>query len=155
MGVVTDFVANMPFWYWFMLAAALIALELATGSTYLLWPAGAAALVGLAFPLSGSWTLQIGLFAAATIALSLVGPPYLKPLLKRARHDHHALNDRGRQKIGARCSAHEGFSGGRGRVRYGDTVWLAQTQNGDDPQADALLEIVDVDGVTLVVRPVA
>ena len=61
----------MPFWYWFVLAAVLLIVEIATGTTYFLWPAAAATVVGFLdlWPLEGEWRLQLLVFAVVTVLL--------------------------------------------------------------------------------------
>ena len=64
-----EFLQTMPFWYWWVLAVALLIIELITGSTYFLWPAIAAALVGFfdIWPLDGEWQIQLILLKAFQI----------------------------------------------------------------------------------------
>ncbi|MEZ5893877.1 MAG: NfeD family protein [Parvularculaceae bacterium] len=80
-----DFLAAMPFWYWWVFALALLVIELGTGSTYFLWPAIAAFAAGLfdLGPLDGQWQLQLIVFAAVTIFLSVYAPPKVRPWLHR------------------------------------------------------------------------
>ena len=44
---VSDLYLTHPFWVWIGFAAALLAVEVATGSGWLLWPAAAAAVVSV------------------------------------------------------------------------------------------------------------
>ena len=48
MAALTEILAAQPFWFWAGLAAALLAVEAATGTGWLLWPASSAGVVALA-----------------------------------------------------------------------------------------------------------
>jgi hypothetical protein len=151
-----EFLESMPFWYWFVLAAALLIVEIATGTTYFLWPAAAACLVGLAdiWPLDGNWRIQLALFAVTTVILTIYGTPRVKPLLARGQKDHLTLNERGAQKIGRRVRVEEAFVAGEGRVRIGDTVWAAASETGENFAKDAEVVVVRVDGAKVYVKAV-
>ena len=151
MEAVIDFLSAMPVWYWFILALVLLILELTTGTTYLLWPAAAAAIVGLCFPIAGLWWAQFGLFGAATIGLTLVGPTHIAPWIKKTQSDHFDLNTGMAKKVGQIATVEADFITGRGKVRLGDTSWLAQSQGGEDFAAGARVVVSDVDGMKLIV----
>lgn len=150
----TEFLAEMPFWWWFVLAALLLMIEIATGTSYFLWPAAAASVVGLLDigPLDGAWGLQLLVFAAITVLLTIFATPKVKPWLHRSRQDHLTLNERGEQKIGKRATVEEAFAGGEGRVKFGDTVWAAQSENRENFPRGAEVEIVRVEGARLIVK---
>jgi membrane protein implicated in regulation of membrane protease activity len=154
--IMIEFLAEMPFWYWWVLAVALLIIEIATGTTYFLWPAAAATVLGFAdiWPMDGAWRGQLALFAAITVLLTIFATPKVKPWLHKSQRDHHTLNERGAQKIGKRVRVEEAFSTGVGRVRLGDTVWLAESDGGADFDKGAEVEIVSVDGAKLLVKGV-
>lgn len=149
-----EFLQSMPFWYWWVLAALLLIVEISTGTTYFLWPAAAAAVVGFSdiWPLDGQWRPQLLLFAAITVALTIFATPRVRPLLQKGQTDHLTLNERGAQKIGKRVKVEEAFVSGRGRVRYGDTVWAAESETGENHPVGAEVEIIRVDGAKLFVK---
>lgn len=152
-GFVT-FLAEMPFWYWWVFALALLTIELLTGSTYFFWPAIAALAAGLIdlWPLDGQWQIQLIVFAAVTIVLSVFAPPYVKPWLHRTQTDHMTLNERGAQKIGRRAVVDETFVNGAGKVKLGDTLWLAESENGENLTEGAMVEITRAEGTKLFVK---
>lgn len=151
-----DFLATMPFWYWWVLALVLLVIELGTGSTYFLWPAAAAVFVGLFSlgPIAGAWQMQLILFAAVTIVLAIFAPPYVKPWLRRTQADHPNLNERGAQKIGRRAIVAGAFVNGAGKVRLADTLWIAEAVDGQDFADGASVEIVRTEGARLFVKAV-
>ena len=144
----------MPFWYWWVLAVVLLTIELMTGTTYFLWPAVSAVLVGLfdIWPLQDAWQIQLILFSGFTIALSIFAPPYVKPWLLKTRQDHLTLNQRGAQKIGKRATVDGVFENGVGKVRLGDTLWLAESVDGEDYAAGAQVEVTRSEGTKLFVK---
>ncbi len=151
-----EFLETMPFWHWFVLAAVLLIVEISTGTTYFLWPAAAATVVGFAdlWPLDGNWRLQLLIFAVVTVALTVYATPKVKPWLHKSQRDHLTLNERGAQKIGKRVKVETAFSSGEGRVRFGDTVWSAESEKGENFDEGAEVEIVRVDGAKLYVKAV-
>jgi membrane protein implicated in regulation of membrane protease activity len=151
--MMVEFLQSMPFWYWFVFAVVLLIIEISTGTTYFLWPAAAATLIGLLdfWPLDGNWRVQLLIFAAVTVFLTVFATPKVKPWLHKSQKDHLTLNERGAQKIGKRARVEETFSSGEGRVRYGDTVWSAASENGQNFEKGAEVTITRVDGATLFV----
>ena len=154
MQFIIDFISTMPFWYWWVFAVALLVIELSTGSTYFLWPAIAAVVTGLMSisPLGVFWQSQLLAFAALTIALSVVAPRYVKPWLHKTQEDHELLNERGAQKIGRRAVVDETFVNGTGQVRLGDTLWLAESEDGANLEAGANVVVARVEGTKLFVN---
>lgn len=154
MDAVFSYLETMPFWHWWVLAVVLLFIEIATGSTYFLWPAAAAALVGVSdiWPFDGNWQAELALFAVITILLTIFATPRVKPWLHRTRSDHLTLNERGAQKIGKRAVVDEAFMNGAGRVKFGDTVWAAESASGENFAEGAAVEITAVDGAKLFVK---
>lgn len=154
MDAVFSYLETMPFWHWWVLAVLLLLIEIATGSTYFLWPATAAVAVGASdlWPFDGNWQAQLALFAVITILLIIFATPRVKPWLHKTRSDHLTLNERGEQKIGKRAVVDEAFANGGGRVKFGDTVWAAESASGENFAKGAAVEIVRVDAAKLVVR---
>ena len=148
-----DFLAAMPFWYWFVFAIVLLVIELSTGSTYFLWPAIAAALVGLMalVPIT-TWQSELIMFAAITVVLSIVAPAHVKPWLHRSQEDHQNLNDRGAQKVGRKVTVETTFENGVGKVRMGDTAWLAEAVHGENFEEGVNVEVVRVEGTRVFVQ---
>ncbi len=157
MGEIGSFLSSMPFWYWWVLAVILLIGEIVTGTTYILWPAAAAVVVGvLAIFLPGSlWYVELFLFALIAVALTYYGTPYLKAWLRNAKTDHENLNERGAQKVGQRAVVEVAFAGGKGKVRFGDTLWLATCPDLDVIETGVQVEIIDVQGTTMVVKKVS
>ncbi len=152
MGDVIYWLTNVDTSHWLVLALILLIAELTTGTTYLLWPAVAAGLTGLASLFFGlAFGAEVASFAVLTIALTLIGRPIVRDRLYK-RVDATPLNERGASLIGARAVAVDAFANNAGSVKLGDTIWRAASA--DPVAAGQAVEIVGVEGATLQVRPV-
>jgi len=143
-----EFLESMNGTRWIVLGVALIIGEIVTGTTYILWPAIAALLVGvLAFfiPLFG-WEMQFLLFFLISGVLLLVGHKFVRPQMKGGETSD--LNDRATAMIGMRVRAVKDFELGQGRVQVGDTQWRARVNDGN-PKAGEELQVKSVKGTTL------
>ena len=135
---------------WMAIAAVLLTVELLTGSGWLLWPAGSAAVVGAlnAGPDQGL-AAQAATFAALTAASTYAGRRWLG----RRAHEGHDPNDPMTRLIGREGEAASGFEGGRGRVFIDGKEWAAELE-GEGPVArGGRVEVVAlVGGARLKVR---
>jgi membrane protein implicated in regulation of membrane protease activity len=137
---ILDIFANHAFLSWLALGAVFLGFELATGSGWLLWPAGSATAVALltiitAFGLAG----QAAMFAALTIVTTYLGRRFLN------RHVAHPddLNDSGARLIGAEGRAATVFQGGIGRVFVDGKEWSAELDEpGSPPAVGARVRVV-------------
>ncbi|MEM9988997.1 MAG: NfeD family protein [Pseudomonadota bacterium] len=155
MDVIASFLLDMPFWAWFVIAAFFLLGEVITGTTFLLWPAIAALLMGLItiVQLDGQWVTQWILFAILTVALGIVGKPYAERWINQSSSDRPNLNEAGQLKVGKRGRAATTFSSGQGRVVLGDTQWSARAV--DDTVAVAEgdeIEVVSMEGTVVIVK---
>ena len=141
----------LHFWWW-ILALVLIALEVIMPGYFMLWigiAAGVTGLVMLAAP--GLSLLGQALVFAVLAFLSCAVYWYgLRPKLMRDEPGDALLNRRGEQKIGQRYVLAEAIVNGRGKARVGDSLWLV---SGPDLPVGSMVEVVGVDGTTLLVRP--
>ncbi len=153
MTALIDFLSTMPYWYWFVFAGILLISEIATGTTYLLWPAAAAAFVGLLDmgPMDGMWQWQLAIFALMTFALTIFVTPYARDWIHNQPTDNEMLNQRGARQIGKVVRAHGDFVDGIGKVKLDDTVWLAKTEPDAEIVAGTQLVVKDIKGATLIV----
>lgn len=132
---------------WLIFGVILLTLEVLTGTTYILWPAVAALIVGvMVFVLPLGWEMQFLLFFVIGTVLLFAGHKYFRPMMKGGEPSD--LNDRARSMIGMRVKAVNDFDAGRGRVQVGDTQWQAMMDLGNAAKGDEL-RIVDVVGTTL------
>ena len=150
MDALFSFLGELQTWHWLAFALLLLIAEIATGTTYLLWPAAAAGLVGAAMAITPlNWPAQLGTFAVLTLVLTVTGRTYVKGRwLTRGAPEQ--LNERSAAMIGQLALADVQFSAGIGRVKIGDSVWRAASDEAISP--GDRVEIVGVEGVTLKVK---
>lgn len=149
-----ELIAAVSPWHWFALAGVILIAELLTGTTYLLWPAAAAVLVGFVHlsPIDVGWVAEVVLFAGLSAILALFGDRFVRPAWFRT--DRPRLNDPSARLIGSTVVAVTPFTTGSGRVRVGDSEWAAALVPDHGPvDAGATLTVVAVEGVTLRVEP--
>ena len=134
--------------HWLVLGLILLIAEMASGTTYLLWPAVAAFITALlAWIAPTGWVVEIVVFGVLILVLTYFG----HPLVKRWRNEGAAngLNERGAALIGSRGVVST-FANGVGSVRVQDTVWRALSE--DELLAGQEDEVTAGDGATLKVR---
>lgn len=143
MNILPDLIASHPFWAWMALGAVFLAVEVATGSGWLLWPAGSAALTGLAMLL---WPLDapvaIALFAALTIVTTYVGRRFIRGALAAPNDVNNPLN----RLVGHRGEAATDFVGEDGRVFVDGKEWSAVLDGPGPLPVGAKVEVVEVVG---------
>jgi membrane protein implicated in regulation of membrane protease activity len=138
-----------PFWSWMAFAALLLAIEVATGTGYLLWPSASAAVVALVTPvLPGGFPGQLTLFAILTLATSLLGRHVLPRRLTQGGPD---INDNLARLVGHRGRAVSEFEDGRGRVFIDGKEWPA-IADGKPPKRDQEVKVTAAEGVVLKVE---
>ena len=141
---------------WFLIAIALLVVELASTTFYAIFLAAGAAVAGLMaffFPDSPSW-----LQAVVAVAVAVAGVVLVRPILGRRLH--------GRGGDAISPGVHGGFVGQRalstdtigdelhpGHVRLAGEVWLAYTDAHQPIDGGVPVIVSAVRGTTLVVRP--
>ncbi|GFM27253.1 MULTISPECIES: NfeD family protein [unclassified Novosphingobium] len=147
-----DDLMNLEVHYtWLAIGLVLAIAEMAIPGVFLIWMAGAALITGLvAWLLPIGLPLQIVIFALLSIIAVFTG--------KRVLKDHPVvaadpkMNQRGERVVGETVVVTQAIEGGSGRVRLGDSEWLAK---GADAIVGTRLKVVGHDGVVLVVEPMA
>lgn len=144
MDALSGFLDGLTIWHWVGLGIVLLAIEVAVGTFDLLWVAAGAfltALFVLVVPLpAGGWQGQMVFFGVVAIAFVISGRTVFKGLRKQ-QTSHPNLNDRLASMVGQHGRAATVFVDRRGKVKVGDTVWLAE-------QADSAV-IVEGDAVVI------
>lgn len=137
---------------WWILALVLIAAELVAPGYFLLWIGVAAGIMGLVtlfFP-GLPFLAQAVVFGLLAVGTCYVYWKFIRPATE-LRDDQPLLNRKGDRMVGRRVLVAEPFVNGRGKVRVGDTVWLAE---GPDVEPGAVVEVIAVSGTTLRVKAV-
>lgn len=152
MDGLVDFYGTHSFWVWVAIAAALLALEVAAGSGWLLWPSASAAVMAFVSLFTSSAALEIGLFAALTIVTTLTARRFWP---REARGGVSDINDNVARLVGHRGRVAMAFVGGAGRVMVDGKEWAADSEDGEPLEIEAIVEVVGLSGGTrLLVRQV-
>lgn len=154
MDALIEWIWDFSYWHWWALAVILAAAEIVVPTTYLLWPAISAALVGLALAVFGDfdWRLQVLAFAVLAVLSTVLWFRWWRqrPETKTAS----TLNSRSARYIGRRLHLTKDVIDGHGQIQLDDTWWPARTQSGDGLKTGDQVEVVASDGAVLVIRPV-
>lgn len=143
-------IVAQPHWFWITLGGVLLATEMLGANGYLLWSGVSALLVGLlVWLLPLGWELQGFIFAVLTVAVAVLWWYWLR---KRPVAVPSGLNQRSRQLIGTRAVLMEPMHSGMGRINIGDSSW--RMQSAEDLPIGTEVEVIAVEGITLLVRPV-
>ena len=137
-----------PHWHWLALGMFLAAAEILVPGVFLIWLAGAALITGLV-----TWLLPIGvpiqivIFAVLAIVAVFSGKRYLAahPVVDA----DPKMNRRGLRLAGETAVVVQAIDGGTGRVRHGDSEWLAK---GCDAAVGERVRISGSDGAVLIVE---
>ena len=144
-----DWINDIIYWHWLILAVVLIILEILMPGAYFLWMGVSAAIVGGAmfvFP-QMPILVQVLIFAVLSVITVVMYKSYRKknPLVT----DEPALNRRGEQYIGRSFTLKEPIGNGEGKIIVDDTTWKI---TGRDIDAGETVRVVAVEGSTLVVE---
>jgi len=137
-------------WMWWIIAAVLGILELIVPGVFFVWLAVAAAIVGLlVLVLPIPLMAQIALFALLSVIAVWASRRWF------TRHpiasDAPLLNQRVRSYIGHSFTLEQAIVNGRGKLKIGDSQWLA---TGPDLAAGTMVRVTgEADGV-LIVEPI-
>lgn len=147
-----DTLNHLEAWHWLALGAALLALEIASTTNYLLWPGIAALLLGalkfLAPGMGGAFS--VFLFAVLAVASTIVWQR--SPLGRRAAAAPNNLNARMDTYLGRKGTAAGDFVAGQGAILLDDTRWSASAIDGSEPRSGEMLQVTGADGTVLRVR---
>jgi membrane protein implicated in regulation of membrane protease activity len=142
---------GIPWWAWIVLAGVLALAEMVVPGAYLMWIALGAAITAIAAGATGMILEgQLAVFAVATSVSCLGGYFVYRALVPVVDGDGEVpLNAPRRSMVGAHGTVCEAFVNGRGKVRIGDTVWLA---DGPDLPEGSPVVVAGVRGTRLDVR---
>jgi len=146
-----EWINNIIYWHWLILAVALIILEILMPGAYFLWMGVSAAAVGCAmfiFP-EMPWLTQILIFAALSVITVVIYKTHQKknPIVT----DEPALNRRGEQYIGRTLILTEAIVNGTGKTKVDDSTWNV---TGADMEVGESVRVVAIEGSTFKVEAV-
>jgi membrane protein implicated in regulation of membrane protease activity len=147
MTTITDFLWNLGAWNWFILAAIMMLLETIIPGVHFMWFGIAAVIMaGAVLLMPMPLAVQLVAFAVLSLLIILTARRFWAP--QAMKTDAPDLNERGMQYVGRIVTVAEPITGGRGKVRVGDTVWTAE---GPDLAEGATAKVTGVNGTALVV----
>jgi len=149
MDAVIAIFQSQPVWIWLVIGCLILAIEAASGTEWLLWPAVSAGVVAVVVLLAPSLNgpLQVVLFAVLTLVSTLAS----RRLIRRVNPTDPDINDRAGRLIGERAQVVHPFVDGRGRVFVSGSEWAAVI-DGDGPAVGESVQVESVDGSILKVR---
>lgn len=138
-----------PHWMWLGLGLVLAIAEIAIPGVFLIWLAMAALVTGVvAWLVPGlGLPLEIVLFAALAVVSVFIGRNYLRA--NPVESADPKLNDRGAQAVGETVVVTQVIEGGSGRVKLGDSEWLAR---GPDAEPGTRMRVSGHQGAVLLVE---
>jgi membrane protein implicated in regulation of membrane protease activity len=141
-----EFLADPPFWSWWILAVALAAIEILAPGVFFIWLGVAAAITGIIMLIVPGieWQWQVLIFAV----LSVISVVSWRIYQKRhpTRTEDTTLNRRGEQYVGRVVGLTEPIINGFGTARIGDSMWRVA---GPDLPAGSSVRIVSAAGGVL------
>lgn len=137
-----------PHWVWLGLGLLLAIGEMTIPGVFLIWMAGAALVTGLlAWLVPLGVPVQVVLFAALSILFVFSGRRFLRQ--HPVESADPKMNHRGERAIGEMVVVSQVIEAGQGRVRLGDSEWLAR---GPDAEPGTRMRVTGSDGVVLLVE---
>ncbi len=156
MSALISLFADLGPWNWFIAGVLLMALETLIPGVHFLWFGLSAVVVGvllflltaagLGEALSLPW--QLVLFAVISVATVFGVRRFANA--QDVESEDKDLNQRSAQYFGRIVVVEDAISGGRGRVRVGDTLWAA---SGADAEKGTRVRITGANGTVFIVEP--
>ncbi len=138
-------IALEPHWWWLILALLLAIAEILVPGVFLIWIGGAALVTGILSLLFGlPAPAEFVVFAVGAIGAVWIGRRWL--VAHPIESDDPKLNDRGARLLGKQVVVTHAIVGGEGKVRVGDSDWLA---SGPDAPVGARVTVVGAQGSRL------
>jgi membrane protein implicated in regulation of membrane protease activity len=138
-------------WIWGVAALVVAFLELHAPGFYLIWIAlGAAITAIVALTIDLTISAQLITFAVASLCSCVAGSFVYRRAL-RARSGQTVFNQRDVQMVGSRGIVSEPLKNGHGKIRLGDSVWLAE---GPDLPAGTTVVVKAMRGTSAIVEAV-
>ena len=151
----TEFFTELSVWHWFAFALILFGIEMMTGTFDLLMIAIAAFCTGVFAHFApaglGGWESQLIVFGIVSVGLIVLGRTIFAGM-RKVVDEHPTLNKRMNSLIGKRGMVTSDFEAGQGRVKIGDTEWLAESIDGSDLQDGATIIVEEAESTIVRVR---
>jgi len=152
---ILDILSGISPWWWVAFALALGALEMATFSFFLIWPALAALLVSALLAASPelSGSVQVSIFAIGAIAFTVMGRFFFARYGDGGGTEDMLLNKRGQRFVGRSAIVAE-FANGQGYIEVEGMRWRANWPADQTSKTGDQVRITQADGLVLNVEPI-
>ena len=143
---------EFDFWHWWILAVALITLEVVLPTFFFLWVGVAAFLTGVILWLAPtlSWETQVLIFSVLSIVTVIIWRMYYHK--RPIQTDEPLLNRRSEQYVGRVVTLKEAIVDGYGKIQLDDSTWKVR---GEDCDAGTKIKITGVNNVIFQVEKVS
>ena len=139
----------ITYWHWWILAVALLVLEVFAPGAFFMWMGVGAGIVGVILLIAPDmgWEYQFMVFAI----FSVVSIASWRLFIRKhpTETDKPKLNRRGEQYVGRVFTLSEPIVNGMGKIRVDDSTWKVM---GEDCNAGTKIKVVNVDGTVLKVE---
>jgi membrane protein implicated in regulation of membrane protease activity len=147
---VSEFLQNLQWWHWMVLAVLLAAAETLVPGAVIIWFSASAAFIGLVMVVFDiPWQYQLIGFGLLGMAALLLYRAYRKK--NPGTFEQPNLNQRALQYVGSELVLIEPIEQGSGKAKLGDGVWKV---SGPELPAGARVRVTGVNGTILTVIPV-
>lgn len=142
-------IEEVGYWHWWILAVALMILEVFAPGAFFLWLGIAAAVVGgIVYLVPGlGWEQQLLAFSVFSVVSIIIWRKFFKSTPEDT--DQPALNRRGHQYVGRVFTLDEAIHNGTGKIRVDDSTWKVR---GEDCPQGTQVEVTGLDGTVLLVK---
>lgn len=144
-----EWLDNVVFWHWWILAGILLILELTSPVFFFLWLGFAAAAVGFILLIIPGTPLEIQLVLFGVLSVVAVVAWRRYREVHPPASDQPLLNQRGQQYTGRIFTLDDPIVNGEGKVEVDDSTWRIK---GPDLPAGHRIRVKGVDGVIFVVE---
>jgi membrane protein implicated in regulation of membrane protease activity len=147
-----ELLQQLEAWHWLTLGLILFGLETVGIGGFLIGAGLAAIMQAVAFWLFPimSWQLQLSVFAANTLLISLVYWKYFRSFNQQT--DHQQINNRAMQLVGKRITLDADILAGENRIQIADTYW--KVRNDENLVTGDRVEVTSSVGMLLHIKKI-
>ena len=142
----SEFITNLQYWYWWVLAIVCLTLEIFAPGAIFIWFSVSAAIMGGILLLAPDliWQWQIAIFGALSLLTIIAWRQYRKKVPEK--DSYPTLNKRGEELIGRTFTLDEAIVNNYGKIRVDDTMWKI---TGEDCEVGQKIKVTSLSGTVL------
>jgi len=143
--------SSLTHWHWWVLAVALIVLEVFAPGAVFIWMGAAAAVVGVILLIAPDigWEYQFMVFSILSVVSIATWKVYQRK--HPTETDRPTLNRRGEQYVGRTFTLDVPIVNGLGKIRVDDSTWKIE---GADCSVGTQVKVTGVEGTVLMVEKI-